>query len=385
MRAARPAAPRSRSASPGSAGRRSPCRGRCRCTRSRSSPGPAAATPRAGARWPAAGRSAPRGPGRPRRLRLPRSRPAAAPPSPGAACPGRARPARPSSVVAAHGVGDVGQVRAREDGTTLVSPVEARTSTVGSTPVASESPWPRAVLELLEQRGDAVVVEPGGRGAEDRHGLPALAEGLAVAHQLAGDVAAGVLGPAALVLVDRDDVGEVEHVDLLQLRRGANSGVITYSETSENGRIAASPCPMPGVSTTTRSKPAAWVAAMTWSRCSGTCAPAVRVASERKKVEPRSPVSRAFIRIRSPSSAPPPRRRDGSTARTAMRSLSSWSSRSRRSSSSVSEDFPDPPVPVMPSTGTCRCAASGVTRSASSGEAPASSTVMAGPGRRGRR
>ena len=36
-----------------------------------------------------------------------------------------------------------------------------------------------------------------------------------------------------------------------------NSGVITYSEWSTNGTIAASPWPMPGVSTITRSKPAA--------------------------------------------------------------------------------------------------------------------------------
>ena len=59
----------------------------------------------------------------------------------------------------------------------------------------------------------------------------------------------------------------------------------------------------------------------------------------------------AFMRIRSPSSAPPPLRRVGSMESTAMRSLSSWSSRKRRTSSSVSEDLPAPPVPVMPSTG----------------------------------
>jgi hypothetical protein len=58
-----------------------------------------------------------------------------------------------------------------------------------------------------------------------------------------------------------------------------------------------------------------------------------------------------FIRIRSPSSAPPPLRRVGSMAMTAIWSLSSWSSRKRRTSSSVSEDLPEPPVPVMPSTG----------------------------------
>ncbi len=70
---------------------------------------------------------------------------------------------------------------------------------------------------MLVERGDAVVVERRGRRAEDRHVLRALAEGLAVAHELAADVAQRVLGPAALELVDGDDVGEVEHVDLLEL------------------------------------------------------------------------------------------------------------------------------------------------------------------------
>ncbi len=74
---------------------------------------------------------------------------------------------------------------------------------------------------MVVERGDAVVVEPGGRGAEDRHVGGLLAERLAVAHHLPADVAQRVRGAAALELVDRDDVGEVEHVDLLQLRGGA--------------------------------------------------------------------------------------------------------------------------------------------------------------------
>ncbi len=113
---------------------------------------------------------------------------------------------------------------------------------------------------------------------------------------------------------------------------------------------------MPGVSTITRSKPAALVAAMTSERCSGSsCAP--RVARLRKNTRSRSSPgpsrSRLFIRIRSPRRAPPPLRRVGSTASTATRTLSCWSIRRRRTSSSVSELLPLPPVPVMPSTGTC--------------------------------
>jgi hypothetical protein len=106
---------------------------------------------------------------------------------------------------------------------------------------------------VLVQSGDAVVVERRGGRAEHRHVLRLLPERLTVAHQLAADVTQGVLRAAALELVDRDDVGEVEHVDLLQLRRRAELGVITYSEVSANGTIAASPWPIPGVSTTTRS------------------------------------------------------------------------------------------------------------------------------------
>ena len=61
-----------------------------------------------------------------------------------------------------------------------------------------------------------------------------------------------------------------------------NSGVITYSEVSTNGTMAASPWPMPGVSTITRSLPAALAAAIASVRPSGTSVTAPRVAIERK-------------------------------------------------------------------------------------------------------
>ena len=48
--------------------------------------------------------------------------------------------------------------------------------------------------------------------------------------------------------VDGHELGEVEHVDLLKLA-APNSGVITYSGTSTSGTMAASPWPMPEVST----------------------------------------------------------------------------------------------------------------------------------------
>ncbi len=77
---------------------------------------------------------------------------------------------------------------------------------------------------MLVEGGDAVVVEAGRARAEHRHVLPRRPEGRAVADELAGHVAAGVLRAAPLELVDRDDVGEVEHVDLLELRGRAELG-----------------------------------------------------------------------------------------------------------------------------------------------------------------
>ena len=126
--------------------------------------------------------------------------------------------------------------------------------------------------------------------------------------------------------------------------------------------MSASPCPMPGVSTMTRSLPAALHAAITSASRCGTWPSCRRVASDRKNT---TPGAMLFIRIRSPSSAPPARRRLGSMATTATRTLSSLSRRSRRTSSSVRDDLPDPPVPVMPSTGTVRRPAASPTAAAS--------------------
>ncbi|MCY1533136.1 hypothetical protein D9M68_684490 [compost metagenome] len=58
----------------------------------------------------------------------------------------------------------------------------------------------------------------------------------------------------------------------------------------------------------------------------------------------------AFIRMRSPSRAPPVFRLEGSTEIIAS-VLSFTSMRKRRTSSSTRDDFPAPPVPVMPNTG----------------------------------
>ncbi len=64
----------------------------------------------------------------------------------------------------------------------------------------------------------------------------------------------------------------------------------------------------------------------------------------------------AFIRIRSPSKAPPVFLFEGSTETTAKR-FSGKSKRKRRTNSSTIELFPAPPVPVIPRIGVLIAAA----------------------------
>ena len=77
---------------------------------------------------------------------------------------------------------------------------------------------------MLVERGDAVIVEPGGDGAEHRQLFRVDVEALPVASHLAAHVAQRVLGSSPFELVDDDDLGEVEHVDLLELARGPELG-----------------------------------------------------------------------------------------------------------------------------------------------------------------
>ncbi len=127
-----------------------------------------------------------------------------------------------------------------------------------------------------------------------------------------------------------------------------NSLVMTYREVSQTSRTPASPWPIPLVSTMIMENPAA----LSTSRASCIAADSsdfdLRVASDLMKTRG---VSIEFMRMRSPSKAPPVRWRVGSTERMAM-SLSGKSRRKRRTSSSVRELLPAPPVPVMPRTGT---------------------------------
>ncbi len=78
--------------------------------------------------------------------------------------------------------------------------------------------------EFLVERGDTIVVETAGHSAENRELLRRDIEELPVSGDLAADVAHRVFATTTVELVDCHDVGEVEHVDLLQLRSSAELG-----------------------------------------------------------------------------------------------------------------------------------------------------------------
>ncbi len=78
--------------------------------------------------------------------------------------------------------------------------------------------------QRLVERRHAVVVEAAGHGAEHRHLLRPRFPGFLVALHLLGDVAQRIGRALAVELVDGDELGEVEHVDLLELAGGAELG-----------------------------------------------------------------------------------------------------------------------------------------------------------------
>jgi hypothetical protein len=125
-------------------------------------------------------------------------------------------------VVGPHGLGDLGEVAHAAGRHDLTDPTGVAHVHRGERALGDGQPVRAECLaQVLVERCHAVVVERRRGRAEHRHVLRLAAERLAVADQLTTDVAQGVLRATALELVDRHDVGEVEHVDLLQLRRRA--------------------------------------------------------------------------------------------------------------------------------------------------------------------
>ncbi len=143
-------------------------------------------------------------------------------------------------MVAAHRLGDLGEVAHPLGRHDLAQHRRVPHGDRGERALADlEACFGEQAAQLLVERGDTVVVEGGGRGAEHRHVVGLLAEGAAVAHHLAADVAQGVHRAAALELVDGHDVGEVEHVDLLELAGGAelrrHDVEVDVGETGDRG------------------------------------------------------------------------------------------------------------------------------------------------------
>jgi hypothetical protein len=80
-----------------------------------------------------------------------------------------------------------------------------------------------------------------------------LFKGIAVALHLFAYVAHGILTAAFFELVDHHEIGEIEHVDLLQLGGGAEfAGHDIHGQIHQVDDVE-SPWPMPAVSAMTRS------------------------------------------------------------------------------------------------------------------------------------
>ncbi len=145
-------------------------------------------------------------------------------------------------VVAAQGVGDLGQIAhavGRHDGAPGRGMLDAdRRQAI----LAERQPaLGQARRQRLIQRGDAVVVEARRHGAEHRHVFGFLGEAFAIALVLLAYVAQRVFRALAVELVDRDEIGEVQHVDLFQLRGGAELGrhhIQRDIDQRHDGRVA---------------------------------------------------------------------------------------------------------------------------------------------------
>ena len=226
-------------------------------------------------------------------------------------------------LVAAHGVADLGQVAGAgrgHDGRLVAAVAHLHAGRRPSLKLRPSSL--QAGLEGLVQRGHAVVVEARGHGAEHRHLLGGHVSRLLGCAALAWPHRAGRrCAPLRSNLLMATNSAKSSMSIFSSWLAAPNSGVITYMGTSTCGTMAASPWPMPEVSTTIRSNPAHLVAATTSGRAALISLPKSRVASERMNTRwPFCQGEIAFMRMRSPSKAPPLLRREGSIEITAMRS-----------------------------------------------------------------
>ena len=138
------------------------------------------------------------------------------------AFPGQAHLFLHAVVIGAHALGDLRQITAAvrgHDGGCIPgsAPLPSGEAAAGR---ALETAFAQQRVQALIERRDAVVVETRSDGAENRHGRAANGEGLAIALHLLAHVAQRVLGALAVELVDGHQVGEIQHVDFLQLAGG---------------------------------------------------------------------------------------------------------------------------------------------------------------------
>jgi hypothetical protein len=262
-------------------------------------------------------------------------------------------------VVAAHRVGDVGEVAhalGRHDGAAARGLLDGHLRQLAGRGLQAQRIELRQ--QRLIQRGDAVVVEARGHGAEHRHLLHRHGEQLAVALHLLAHVAEGVLGALAVELVDGDEVGEVEHVDLLELAGGAElrgHDVERGVDVRHDGGVALADAR--GLDDD--EVEAGQLAGGDDFRQRGGDLRAGVARGQRAHED----VAGCQLADGVHADAVAEQRAAGALARGVDRHHgdlqgSSWSRRRRRISSSVRLDLPEPPVPVMPRVGTLAAAPS---------------------------
>ena len=171
---------------------------------------------------------------------------------------------------------------------------------------------------MLVERGDAVVVEARGARAEDRHVLPGAPNASRLRTSWRATSRRASSAPRRSNLLIATTSAKSSMSIFSSCDAAPNSGVITYSETStsvDDRRVALADAGGLHDDEVEAGRAAGGDDVGQVVRHLGARPP------RRQGPEERAPGGQAFIRIRSPSSAPPPRRRVGSTARTAIAQL----------------------------------------------------------------
>ena len=127
--------------------------------------------------------------------------------------------------VAAHGLGDLAQVARAIRWNQALLGLRAAFGDRGQCVFLhrKSEPGQRRQQRLIQRRHPGII-ELRGHRAEHRHRLGGLIKSGAVALHLLGDLAVGIRRSAPVKLVDRDKIGEIQHVNFFQLARCAVFG-----------------------------------------------------------------------------------------------------------------------------------------------------------------